>query len=114
MKEAGCYEEFRECGRGGEASVHAIWDHLGREAFAFGHGDDSPEIDREQIKSVLLGVIPEKKVRWEMGVRGAERGEGGEVVLRFEDGSVERGFKLVVGADGAWSRIRHLVYPFFE
>lgn len=110
MKEAGCYEKFREYGRGGEASIHAIWDHLGNRMFAFGHGDDAPEIDREQIKEVLLGVIPGEKIQWEKGLKSSERNEKGDVVLRFEDGSTATGFKLVVGADGAWSKVRHLVY----
>jgi 2-polyprenyl-6-methoxyphenol hydroxylase-like FAD-dependent oxidoreductase len=109
MKEAGCYEKFREFGRGGEASIHALWDHMGNKVWAYGEDVDSPELDREQIKQALLTTIPKENIQWRKGVTSTERNEKGDVVLSFQDGSTATGFKLVIGADGAFSKVRHLV-----
>jgi 2-polyprenyl-6-methoxyphenol hydroxylase-like FAD-dependent oxidoreductase len=42
-------------------------------------------------------------------VQKAERDANGQIVLTFADGTTASGFRLVVGADGTWSKIRHLV-----
>ncbi|MFF9560567.1 FAD-dependent oxidoreductase [Streptomyces albus] len=65
----------------------------------------NPEMDRGQLRDMLLGPV---EVRW--GRRVAEvvpQGRDG-VLVRFADGQEET-FDLVVGADGAWSRVRPAV-----
>lgn len=111
MQEAGCYEKFRSHGRVGDATIHQVWDHEGNKVFNWGDGEDEPEMDREEIKQSLLTTIPEDKIQWEMKVVSAERNGEGVIVLKFEDGTEATGFKLIVGADGANSHIRHLVCP---
>ncbi|MCJ1308073.1 hypothetical protein MMC25_001724 [Agyrium rufum] len=65
--------------------------------------NDRPEIDRQRLKQILLESIPEKYVRWGMHLREVE--EDGQ--LRFDDREkLEGPFDLVVGADGAWSKVR--------
>ncbi|MCD9195086.1 FAD-dependent oxidoreductase [Streptomyces albireticuli] len=67
----------------------------------------NPEIDRGQLRDLLLGPLD---VQWGRGVtRVVPRGREG-VRVHFEDGRQET-FDLVVGADGAWSRIRPAVSP---
>jgi 2-polyprenyl-6-methoxyphenol hydroxylase-like FAD-dependent oxidoreductase len=110
MKAAGCFEEFERYARGGDATIHQVWDHNGNKVFAWGHDHDSPELDRDKIRKALLTVIPEEKVVWRKGVTSSERDENGRIVLSFGDGTSASGFKLVVGADGTWSKIRHLVW----
>ncbi|MEU4876279.1 NAD(P)/FAD-dependent oxidoreductase [Streptomyces sp. NPDC021608] len=67
----------------------------------------NPEIDRGQLRDLLLGPVD---VRWGHGVThvtpGARPGDG--ACVRFEDGHEET-FDLVVGADGARSRVRPAV-----
>jgi 2-polyprenyl-6-methoxyphenol hydroxylase-like FAD-dependent oxidoreductase len=109
MKAAGCFEEFQKYARGGDATISQVWDHKGNKVFSWGHDYDSPELDRDQIKKALLTAIPEEKVVWRKGVVSSERDENGQVVLKFVDGTSATGFTLVVGADGTWSNIRHLV-----
>lgn len=112
---AGAYKEFRKYGRTGPYTIHQVWDHRGNQAFAWGDGVDSPELDRFQIKKALLTVVPEKKIRWNTGVTAANRDENGMIVLQLADGTTATGFKLIVGADGTWSKIRPLVnFPFHE
>ncbi|WP_410568959.1 FAD-dependent oxidoreductase [Amycolatopsis sp. cmx-4-61] len=62
-----------------------------------------PEIDRTDLRSLLLDSLPEQAVRWGHAFDHAEDG-----VLHFADGSSAR-YDLLVGADGANSRVRPLV-----
>lgn len=71
-----------------------------------GAGHDRPEIDRTALRGILLAALPPGTVRWGSRVEAIRPwGEGWEVVI---DGAAER-FDIVVGADGAWSRIRPLL-----
>ncbi|TDC71513.1 FAD-dependent oxidoreductase [Streptomyces hainanensis] len=64
-----------------------------------------PEIDRGQLRDLLLGPLD---VEWGRGVTQVVPGTGDGVLVRFADGRQET-FDLVVGADGAWSRVRRAV-----
>ncbi|MFC8225209.1 FAD-dependent oxidoreductase [Streptomyces sp. NPDC057287] len=65
----------------------------------------NPEIDRGQLRDLLLGRL---SVRWGQGVTQVVPGGRDGVLVTFEDGREET-FDLVVGADGAWSRTRPAV-----
>ncbi|MFJ9608922.1 FAD-dependent oxidoreductase [Kitasatospora sp. NPDC101176] len=67
----------------------------------------NPEIDRGQLRDVLLGPLD---VQWERSVTRVVPGTGGGAVVHCADGRQEE-FDLVVGADGAWSRVRPAVSP---
>lgn len=112
FEKAGVTAEFRRYGRTGPATIHQVWDHLGNKPFEWGRGKDQPEIDRFQIKKALLSAIPDEKILWKIGVVEASRGKDGAIVLHLTDGSTATGFKLVVGADGTWSKVRSLVRYF--
>jgi 2-polyprenyl-6-methoxyphenol hydroxylase-like FAD-dependent oxidoreductase len=103
LKEAGCFEEFKEYARYGYATIHSVWESQGNKLFTFGEGRDSPEIDRARLKQTLLLVIPDGKMRRSTGVESATRDEDGKIVLSLAYGTNVSGFDLVVGADGAWS-----------
>lgn len=109
MREAGCFGKFKKHGRLGDATVHRVWDNEGNVVFAWGEGRDAPEIDRFQLKQALLTTIPEDKILWRKHIKSSTRNEQGQIVLSFADGTTATGFKLVVGADGTWTKIRHLV-----
>ncbi|TVY68929.1 Monooxygenase asqM [Lachnellula suecica] len=111
MQEAGCYEKFKEYGRDGDFTIHQLWTDQGENIAKWGEGEDQPELDREEIKQALLTTIPKEKILWSKTCSSSKRDESGNVVLSFEDGTTATGFKLVVGADGAFSQIRHLVTP---
>ncbi|MFH9352410.1 FAD-dependent oxidoreductase [Kitasatospora sp. NPDC017646] len=64
-----------------------------------------PEIDRGQLRGLLLNSLAEGTVRWDHAVSAAVPLADGTCRLRFADGTTED-FGLVIGADGAWSRVR--------
>ncbi|WP_112276556.1 FAD-dependent oxidoreductase [Lentzea terrae] len=68
-------------------------------------GDFRPEIDRGQLRELLLDSLAPGTVSWGLGVGSARPGE-----VTFLDDSTAQ-FDLVIGADGAWSRVRGAVSP---
>ena len=56
-----------------------------------------------------MTTLPENKILWRKGVISSIRNKHGQIVLSFADGTTATGFRLVVGADGIRSKIRHLV-----
>lgn len=69
-----------------------------------------PEIERGSLRELLLDAIPETTVRWGNKVVGASPVDGrrGQHLVQLADGSAFT-TDLLIGADGAWSRIRPLV-----
>jgi 2-polyprenyl-6-methoxyphenol hydroxylase-like FAD-dependent oxidoreductase len=70
-------------------------------------GDDGtggrPEVQRADLRQMLLDSLPEGTVRWGSKVTGVH-----DRTVTFEDGSTVDA-DVLVGADGAWSRVRALV-----
>ncbi|MFJ3440906.1 FAD-dependent oxidoreductase [Streptomyces sp. NPDC086081] len=71
-------------------------------------GQGKPEIDRGQLRDLLLDSLEPGTVRWGHQLTHAEPLSEGTHRLHFADGSTADA-DLVVGADGAWSKVRRLV-----
>lgn len=69
-----------------------------------------PEIPRNGITRLMLSVVPEEAVQWDTKILGVHQQENGNVTLDLVNGcngeNRSETFDLVVGADGAWSRVR--------
>ncbi|WP_329222990.1 FAD-dependent monooxygenase [Streptomyces sp. NBC_01485] len=109
LRAAGLYEEFRALILpGGEATRVLDKDAVVR----FERDDDGnggrPEVDRGALRALLLGSLPDGTVRWGAKVTGARALGDGRHEVTLEDGSAFT-TDLLVGADGAWSRIRPLL-----
>ncbi|KAI0406617.1 putative oligopeptide transporter [Xylaria palmicola] len=63
-----------------------------------------PEIDRAELRRLLIHSLPEGTIRWGHKLQRVEDGNR----LVFEH-TTESGFDLVVGCDGAFSRVRNHV-----
>jgi len=67
-----------------------------------------PEVDRGELRRILLEALPPDTVRWGHKLASVEALGGGRHALRFTNGAAVTS-SLLVGADGAWSRVRPLV-----
>ncbi|ETN43822.1 uncharacterized protein HMPREF1541_11146 [Cyphellophora europaea CBS 101466] len=107
LRECGLYDEFLELT--GECSeAQRVSDMQGNIIYADeGELSERPEISRHALTKLLISNLPSESLRWGYKVRGASV-SGGRTELDFGDGG-RHSFDLVVGADGAWSRIRSLV-----
>ncbi len=69
---------------------------------------DRPEVDRTALRTMLLDSLAPGVVQWRHNLRSIRPTDDGTYELLFEHGRTET-FDLVVGADGAWSRVRPLL-----
>ncbi|MCR6482691.1 FAD-dependent monooxygenase [Amycolatopsis sp. OK19-0408] len=103
LRTARLHDEFRALSRPEGQQMRAldprtadvVMDELPAEGDEF-----RPEIDRGQLRGLLLDALSPGTVRWGRPITAAAPGS-----LTFGDGSTAD-FELVVGADGAWSRVR--------
>ncbi|MFJ6833025.1 FAD-dependent oxidoreductase [Streptomyces sp. NPDC091209] len=70
--------------------------------------EGNPEIDRGQLRDILLDSLKPDTVRWGHKLTRTEALGNGTHRLRFADGTSTEA-DLVIGADGAWSQVRPLL-----
>lgn len=71
-------------------------------------GGDRPEIDRTQLRQILLETLDPASLRWGQKVEAVTPSADGRFRIAA-NGAVSEAFDLVVGADGAWSNVRPLL-----
>ncbi|WP_436528801.1 FAD-dependent oxidoreductase [Actinoplanes sp. HUAS TT8] len=107
LREAGLLDEFFRLARpeGQEMREYAITGDL-REHHRPEEGElFKPEIDRGQLRDLLLDSLEPGTVRWGHALASTDGR-----TLRFKDGTATE-TDLVIGADGAYSRVRPVVSP---
>jgi 2-polyprenyl-6-methoxyphenol hydroxylase-like FAD-dependent oxidoreductase len=112
LREAGLLAEFRRLSRP-EGQAKRSLNRRGEvvmEHPAEPGEDAAPEIDRGQLRRLLVDALEPGTVEWGRELTGAVPLGGGRHRLDFADGSGAEA-DLVIGADGAWSRVRPLVSP---
>jgi 2-polyprenyl-6-methoxyphenol hydroxylase-like FAD-dependent oxidoreductase len=66
---------------------------------------ERPEVPRGELRRLLLDSLPHGIVRWRHKARGVQALDEGRHEVSFADGTTVV-TSLLVGADGAWSRVR--------
>ncbi|MET9010159.1 NAD(P)/FAD-dependent oxidoreductase [Streptomyces olivaceoviridis] len=109
LRAAGLTDEFRSLVLEGRQATR-ILDRDG--TVLFEEADDGtggrPEVQRGELRRILLDSLPAGTVRWGHKVSGVRPVGGGRHEVAFADGTVVV-TSLLVGADGAWSRVRPLL-----
>lgn len=108
LRECGLFDEFKRYARYDD-TLFTLADKLGKQLLQMGQDRDAPEIDRSELRQILLDAIPKGKIKWGHALTSVAVGEDSRPVLHFANGVALSGFKLVVGADGAWSKVRPAV-----
>ncbi|NVI82745.1 NAD(P)/FAD-dependent oxidoreductase [Janthinobacterium sp. BJB401] len=109
LRAAGLHDAFRALIRaGGEAS--RVLDQHG--TVLLEEGDDGtggrPEVARGELRRLLLESLPTGTVRWGHKLTGVTTLDGCRHRLSFGHGATATS-DLLVGADGAWSKVRPLL-----
>jgi 2-polyprenyl-6-methoxyphenol hydroxylase-like FAD-dependent oxidoreductase len=107
LRAAGLFEQF--CGivhPGGEAM--RILDKDATVRWEDSGGGNRPEVNRSALRDILLAALPADTIRWGAKVTGVRPLGDGRHEVTLADGNMFT-TDLLIGADGAWSKVRPLV-----
>ncbi|OPA86857.1 salicylate hydroxylase [Pseudomonas fluorescens] len=109
LQQAGLEDAFKRIARY-EDQGSRLMDQHGRLLFEDPNpqAGDRPEVDRTHLRQILLDSLPEGCVNWDVSLQHVSQTDDQRWTLH--QGELSYGpFDLVVGADGAWSKIRPLL-----
>jgi 2-polyprenyl-6-methoxyphenol hydroxylase-like FAD-dependent oxidoreductase len=110
LRAAGLYEPFLALVRPGEDAKRIV-DKYGKVLLEKPGSEIGarPEVERGALRRLLIESLPPDAIRWNHKLASAGHGAaGGRRMLTFANGACIA-TQLLVGADGAWSRVRALL-----
>ncbi|MGE7434236.1 FAD-dependent oxidoreductase [Kitasatospora sp. NPDC001175] len=110
LRAAGLHQELLKLVLPGAEAMRILDRHA---TVLFEESDDNsthtrPEVDRGRLRDLLLDSLPNGTVRWGAWVVETRTREDGRHEITLADGTVFTA-DLLVGADGAWSKVRPLL-----
>jgi 2-polyprenyl-6-methoxyphenol hydroxylase-like FAD-dependent oxidoreductase len=110
LRDAGLLDAFRAIALPGEDAKRIV-DYTGTVLFdkPSNPGSDRPEVDRGALRDMLIDSLPADVIQWGYRTMSVETGIYQHRIL-FDDRDAITA-DLVVGADGAWSKVRPTVSP---
>ncbi|KAM3066961.1 hypothetical protein ACMFMG_007105 [Clarireedia jacksonii] len=117
LRDAGLLEAFQKYSLPGADAMKLVkadgtvaWDESDVKNDFVRQDRDRPEIDRGRLRDILIDSVDPTSIKWNSKITRVvpNQTNNAKFDLHFTD-HVEEGFDLVVGADGAWSKVRNLV-----
>ncbi len=109
LKEANIYEQFKQLARyeGEDTKVVAKDGTVLFEEDAEGEGS-RPEIDRGELCDIIINQLEPSSIQYGYTFNTLTQLENDQVEVSFKEGNKET-FDLVIGADGAFSKVRSFI-----
>ncbi|WP_432187409.1 FAD-dependent oxidoreductase [Streptomyces sp. Tue6028] len=108
LRAAGLHEQFLAAVHAGGEAMRILDKNATVHMEDDGARGERPEVSRGVLRDLLLDSLPEGTVRWGAKVTGVRTLDDGRHEVTLADGESFTA-DLLVGADGAWSRVRPLL-----
>lgn len=107
LRAAGLFDGFRALILDGGDAVRVL-DKTGAAWLDENGSGTRPEVDRGALRALLLAAVPAEQIHWNARLVTARRDNAGGFQASFADGRTVA-TPVLIGADGAWSRLRPLL-----